>query len=163
MIEIQQKKQCCGCSACLNICPKKCISMVSDKEGFLYPTIDKTKCVNCGLCEKICPVLNKKEKQGKSSVAYACLNKDLDVRMKSSSGGVFTLLANYVLSNNGIVFGASFNDKFEVEHVAIDKSEDIYKLRTSKYVQSKIGRTYFEAKSFLTRIGLFCLREHLVR
>lgn len=157
MIDVQQKKLCSGCSACMNVCPKKCIRMVSDEEGFLYPVVDKTKCVNCGLCEKICPVLNKKRSKTNNSKAFACFNKDLDVRMKSSSGGIFSLLAKYILSNNGVVFGASFNDNFEVEHIAIDKSEDLHKLRTSKYVQSKIGQTYSEAKKFLDedRLVLF--------
>ena len=150
MIAITDKTKCCGCHACANICPKNCIEMVYDDEGFLYPKIDKSKCINCGLCKNICPILNKPKVEEKVfPCAYAAYNKDLAVRMQSSSGGLFSLLADFVLSENGVVFGAAFNDKFEVEHIGIENAEDLNKLRISKYVQSRIGNSYKDAKKFL--------------
>ena len=105
MIEIKNKKLCSGCTACASVCPVNCITMESDDEGFLYPVVDKSRCVNCGLCEKICPILNKKEDKKIPPKAYAVINNDLKVRMNSSSGGAFSLLADYVLDNGGV--GAS--------------------------------------------------------
>ncbi len=154
MISITDKTKCCGCHACANICPKHCIEMVYDDEGFLYPKVDKEKCINCGLCEKICPILKKEKTKEKKSekkipLSYAMKNKNLEVRMKSSSGGIFSLLAEYILSQNGVVFGAGFDKNFKVVHTKIDKVEDIDKLRISKYVQSEIGDTYKQAKDLL--------------
>lgn len=149
MIDIKEKSKCCGCHACANICPKHCIEMVYDDEGFLYPKVDKKKCINCGLCEKICPILNKRKQKDRLTIAKATFNKNLEVRMKSSSGGIFSLLAEYILSQNGVVFGAGFDKNFKVVHTKIDKVEDIDKLRISKYVQSKIGDTYKQTKDLL--------------
>ena len=93
MIQIKDKKDCCGCSACVQRCPKQCITMQSDgKEGFLYPVVDTTLCINCGLCEKVCPVINQSEAR-KPLKVYAAYNKDVEIRLQSSSGGIFTLLA----------------------------------------------------------------------
>lgn len=148
MIEITDKTKCCGCHACYNICPKGAIEMQQDEKGFEYPVIDKEKCINCGLCEKVCPIINNKQiKNGPQ--AYACYNKDLNIRMQSSSGGIFTLLAEEILSKGGVVFGASFNKTFEVEHIMVEKIEELEKLRGSKYTQSKIGETYKKAKEIL--------------
>lgn len=150
MINIEDKTKCCGCHACFNICPKNAITMEEDEKGFKYPIINKEKCVDCGLCEKVCPIINKKEKQA-SQKAYACYNKDEKVRLESSSGGVFSLIANYILENNGVVFGAAFDNEFKVKHILVDKKEDLYKLRTSKYVQSSINDTYRKAKEYLEK------------
>lgn len=148
MINIINKKDCCGCHACYNICPKNAIDMVEDEKGFKYPKIDKEKCINCGLCKKVCPIVNNKQIIN-NPIAYACYNIDEKTRIKSSSGGIFTLLATEILNNNGVVFGASFDKEFNVEHIYIEKGEDIEKLRCSKYVQSKIGDTYRKVKKFL--------------
>lgn len=148
MIEITDKTKCCGCHACYNICPKGAIKMQQDEKGFEYPVIDKEKCINCGLCEKVCPIINNKQIENEPR-AYACYNKDLNIRMKSSSGGIFTLLAEEILNKGGVVFGASFNTKFEVEHIMVEKTEELEKLRGSKYTQSKIGETYKKAKEIL--------------
>ena len=106
MIQITDKKLCSGCHACATICPKTCISMNSDHEGFWYPEVNADACIQCGLCEKVCPILHKEAKEVEDTKAYACISNDDASRRKSSSGGVFTLLANYVLDNNGVVFGA---------------------------------------------------------
>lgn len=148
MITITEKKNCTGCYACSNICPQHCITMESDSEGFCYPKVNMESCVNCGLCEKVCPVLHKTE-QSHTPTAYATYNKEETVRMQSSSGGIFTLIADYVLDNNGIVYGVAFDGQFDVVHVAVDNKEDLSRLRGSKYVQSKIGDTYKQAKDFL--------------
>lgn len=148
MIKIEDKTKCCGCHACYNICPKKAIEMIEDVKGFKYPNINEDVCVNCNLCEKVCPVLKKIEVNN-NPVSYACYNKNEEVRKNSSSGGIFTLLAEKILEKNGVVYGASFNDAWLVEHIRIDNKDELYKLQTSKYLQSNINDTYKKAKSDL--------------
>ena len=113
MIQIEDKAKCCGCGACVQRCPKNCILLKEDGEGFLYPVVDKDNCVDCGLCEKVCPVLNQGEER-KPLYVYAAKNEDEEIRKKSSSGGVFTLLAVQVIKNGGVVFGARFNENWEI-------------------------------------------------
>lgn len=148
MITINNKKDCMGCHACSNICPKQCIHMKSDIEGFWYPDVDYDKCIKCVLCIKVCPIINKTIVQNEPK-AYACMNKSEPVRLESSSGGIFTLIAEQVIDNGGIVFGAGFNENFGVEHSYIETKEELDKFRGSKYVQSKIGDTYAQVKDFL--------------
>lgn len=149
MIEINEKENCNGCHGCFNICPKKCISMEIDNEGFWYPKVDKSKCIDCNLCEKVCPIINDPKKDNTEIVAYACKNKNEEDRIASSSGGIFSLLCEEVIRKGGIVFGASFNENFEVRHTYAETLEECIQFRGSKYVQSKIGNTYKEAESFL--------------
>lgn len=156
MIIISDKSNCCGCSACVQICPKKCIKMKQDLEGFEYPCIDIARCINCGLCEQICPVQNAKNEDNKILKAYVAYAKKENIRLQSSSGGMFTLLAEEILNRNGAIFGAAFDEKFLVHHIAIGNKEDISKLRGSKYLQSRIENTYFETKQFLNA-GRFVL------
>lgn len=141
-IEKINKNDCCGCSSCAQKCPKGAIIMQENEEGFLYPVIDKEKCVNCGLCSKACPQLNNVKKEQFARKIYALYNKEKEIQLKSSSGGVFTEIANYVLNMNGVVCGAAFNDKFKVRHIIIDSKKELYKLRKSKYVQSNINEVY---------------------
>ena len=148
MINIIKKQNCCGCYACYNICPQKCISMLADDEGFWYPVVDTKQCTDCGLCEKVCPILNKKIVEN-HPVAYACINKDDKIRELSSSGGVFTVIAERVIANNGVVFGAGFDGEFNVVHKWTDRLDGLDNFRGSKYVQSCIGNTYKQAKDFL--------------
>ncbi|MDD2524406.1 MAG: Coenzyme F420 hydrogenase/dehydrogenase, beta subunit C-terminal domain [Endomicrobiaceae bacterium] len=157
MINLKDKKDCCGCSACYNICQQKAIFMQEDIEGFLYPIVDNKKCVKCNLCIKVCPILNNKKETNLSEL-YGCKNKNVEEQKISSSGGIFSLLANYILDSNGIVFGASYNDKWEVIHKFIDKKDDLDSLRRSKYVQSDIKNTYKKSKEFLdnNKFVLFC-------
>lgn len=151
MLEIKEKQLCSGCHACVNVCPKQCIRMQADAEGFLYPEIDKMQCVGCHLCEKICPILNDKGYAQQSlQDAYAAYCKDDAVRMKSSSGGIFTLLAEQILEQGGVVFGAALTeDCRSVRHIGVETKEQLALLRGSKYVQSTIGMTYRDAKTFL--------------
>ncbi len=142
---------CTGCYACVNICPKGCIEMVDNAEGFWFPQIDNSKCIGCDLCEKACPVLTEipNLKTAEDVKVYALVHKNEDVRKESSSGGAFSAIAEYVLEQGGVVFGAAFDEDFEVHHIGIQRKEDLYKLRGSKYVQSRIGDAYCQAKEFL--------------
>lgn len=148
MMEITNSDKCTGCCACANICPKRCINMISDSEGFCYPDINKNDCINCELCISVCQSENPITSNG-NSVSYAAYNKDENIRMQSSSGGVFTLLAEWIIDNGGVVFGAAYDNDFNVIHICIEEKENLYKLRGSKYVQSKIGDSYKKAKQML--------------
>lgn len=149
MIDIIQKQDCCGCGACVQICPKGCMCMVEDTEGFLYPQVDKSVCVNCGLCEKVCPVIHQNKSRTPLKV-YAAKNMDEEVRLKSSSGGIFTLLAESVIKRGGVVFGAKFDDEWMVVHDYTDNIEGVAAFRGSKYVQSIIGNAYRKVEQFET-------------
>lgn len=148
MIKILDKSQCCGCEACRNICPRQCILMKEDKEGFLYPEVNLADCIDCGLCEKVCPVLHPVNNKVKPLV-YAAINNDEVVRMQSSSGGIFTLIAEYVLERSGVVFGACFDSDWNVVHDYTETKEGLARFRGSKYVQSNIGNSFTLVKGFL--------------
>lgn len=148
MINIKSKEDCSGCSACAQRCPKQCIKMLEDEEGFLYPKVDETKCINCHLCEKVCPVANQAESRMPID-SYAAYNVDDGVRKDSSSGGIFTLLAEKVIAEGGVVFGATWNEKWQVVHTYTETKEGIAQFRGSKYIQSIIGETYKQAETFL--------------
>lgn len=148
MIDIKEKHNCCGCSACVLVCPKQCISMSADKEGFLYPQVDGAICIDCGLCDKVCPVINQEEPREPLAV-YAAKNNNEEIRLKSSSGGIFTLLAEQIIAEGGVVFGARFNESWEVVHDYTETIEGLEPFRGSKYVQSVIGDNFIKAKQFL--------------
>lgn len=149
MQKICNKNDCCGCLACKNICPKNAIYIKEDEQGFEYPEINSQICINCGLCKKVCPILNGKEEEKNTSNAFAIYNKNTEIRMESSSGGIFTEIAKQIINDEGIVFGAIFDDKFNVLHKGIDNIENLWKIRGSKYLQSKIGDTYKQSKQEL--------------
>ncbi len=148
MINITQKHTCCGCQGCAQICPRNCIRMQCDEEGFWYPVVDKERCISCGLCEKVCPVINSKEIQKETPVAYAAQCTQEHIREISSSGGIFSVLAEHILAQNGTVYGAVLENQ-AVKHIRVADSSDLGMLRGSKYVQSNIGNTYLEAKQDL--------------
>ena len=139
---------CTGCSACYSICPVQCISMKQDSEGFLYPFIEKEKCTKCKKCEEICPAIVQR-KERKPLKVYAAKNPDEEIRRLSSSGGIFTLLAEHILHKGGVVFGVRFNETWEVIHDYTETIEGLTAFRGSKYVQSDIGKIYKVAKDFL--------------
>lgn len=149
MIQVGKKEECCGCSACFNICPQHCIRMKSDKEGFFYPEVDKERCVNCNLCVKVCPVLNPVRLEQEWPICFVAYAKDRALRINSSSGGLFGVLAQYVLSHGGVVFGAGFDQNLSVVHMGIDSIEQLHKLQGSKYVQSRILDSYIRVKELL--------------
>lgn len=151
MIEIKDKKDCCGCSACAQACAKGCITMEMDREGFRYPKIDKASCVDCGLCEKVCPVLNvEPEVVNKEQSAHLLQIRDEEVRKHSTSGGAFTAIASWVIEHGGVVFGAAMDvETFEVHHRSADTKEGLEQFRVSKYVQSDLGDCYKEVKELL--------------
>ena len=140
--------KCNGCTACSSICPKHCIEMKANEDGFLYPIVNKDNCISCNLCDKVCPV-NNEIKLNDVPNAYAAINKKEEERLQSSSGGVFSLIANYILDKNGYVVGAAYNDKFEVELLTIDSKEELHKLRGAKYSQSRLGDVFGKIKEFL--------------
>lgn len=156
MIEILHKEDCCGCNACVQRCPQQCISMHEDEEGFLYPHIDQTKCINCNLCNRVCPVLNQEAPRQPLQI-YAAKNTNLQIRRASSSGGIFTLLAEQILKAKGVVFGARFNKNWEVVHDYTDTIDELAAFRGSKYSQSNINTSFLQAEKFLkeSRIVLF--------
>lgn len=148
MIRIVDKRKCVGCNGCASVCPTMCIELRADSEGFSYPVVDVEKCIECGLCERVCPVLHQDEVRDPLST-YAAVNRDDLIRSKSSSGGLFTLLAESIFRDGGVVFGALFNENWEVVHSVAHNSEELAPMRGSKYVQSQIGECYKEAKRYL--------------
>lgn len=148
MINITNIINCCGCEACTQCCPNHCISMQEDNEGFLYPKVDKEACIDCGLCEKVCPVIHQNAPQEPLS-SYIAINPNEEIRQKSSSGGIFTLFAENIIAEGGVVFGARFDENWDVVHAWTDTIEGLTLFRGSKYVQSRIGDTYKETKEFL--------------
>lgn len=127
--------------------------MVQDDEGFLYPKVDVKECIQCGVCKKICPIKEKKveDKSLDDVEVFACVSKNKDILMESSSGGVFTHLANVTIDNGGIVFGAAYDDKFNVYHTYAENKEELNKFRGSKYVQSDLKNTFKEVREFLLK------------
>ena len=144
----QLQKRCCSCRACEQICPQKCISM-EYKNGFLYPKVDRERCVNCGLCYKVCQFSKENEKKYSLGDVLAGWTKDDDVIMKSTSGGIFPILAMHMIQQGGYVFGAVFNDNFEVELQGINDPVQIARMQGSKYVRSDTKDTYSKVTSLL--------------
>lgn len=151
MIKIDNKTKCTGCSACYNACPISCIQMKTDEEGFFYPVAKAELCIGCGKCEKVCPLLNEPKLENKTRKVYVCQNRSLEIRRDSTSGGVFSGLAQYVLDRNGIVFGAEFDDKFSVKHGSVDTVDDLWRFRGSKYVQSWTGESFKTVQNELNK------------
>lgn len=156
MIRLDKKEKCCGCEACKQICPRKCIEFKYDEEGFMYPKINEKDCVDCGLCEKVCPIQNETPHR-KPFEVLAAFNKNESVRKESSSGGIFYLLAKKTIENNGVVFGAKFNKTWGIEHDFTENVECIQPFMGSKYVQSRIGESFIKVRTFLKqgRLVLF--------
>ena len=148
MITTTDKHNCCGCSACASICPKHCITMQADNEGILYPKVNEADCIDCGLCEKVCHELHPFEER-KPQKVYAAINKDEDVRLKSSSGGIFYLLAEKTIAEGGVVFGARFDEQWQVVIDYAETMESVKAFMGSKYVQARMETAYLDAKRFL--------------
>lgn len=141
------EEQCCGCSACLNVCPKDAISMTRNSKGFEYPKVDVSRCISCNACKNVCDFQNPKGSGNHILQAYAMQHRDKNVIFNSSSGGAFTAISDWVLNHGGKVYGAVFDKgTFYVKHVSAECAEERNYMRGSKYVQSSIGTTFRQIK-----------------
>ena len=156
-IQLCDKMTCTQCMACVNICPKGCIKMVDAGQGFAVPQINELICVECGSCMRACHQLEENLERNTPAKTLACWTKVTSDRKKSSSGGAFSVLARKVLSQNGVVFGATMSKDLKVHHIGIEKAEDLPRLQGSKYVQSYLGDTYAQVRNYLKddRLVLF--------
>ena len=139
---------CIGCGGCASVCPNQCITMKPDREGFLFPTVQMDLCVNCHLCEKVC-IINNELAQRSIINSYAGYSKDDLQRGNSSSGGLFYELAKHILDLNGVVFGAAFDESWQVRHIMCSDLNDLHKLQTSKYIQSDTTGVFQQVKKVL--------------
>ena len=157
MISVKDKVKCCGCEACVQRCPQKCITFDEDSEGFRYPRVDTDRCVQCGLCEQVCPMLHQ-PLLTTSPQPFCYQSLSHDVLSMSSSGGLFATLADKFLVDRGVVVGARFDENWEVKHACAETEETLWPLCTSKYVQSRMGDIYHEVAQYLSdgRKVLFC-------
>lgn len=145
-----KKEFCCGCNACAEKCPTKCIEMNMDSEGFSYPVIaDIDKCIKCNICAKVCPFQEVDNINTTKFDAVAGYSLNDDILMKSSSGGIFTELVRFFLNDGGVVFGASLDEKHKLSHIAVDCLDDIYKIQGSKYIQSNTKGIFSNCKAEL--------------
>lgn len=149
MPELADEFQCTGCSACAAICPNEAIEMEYNHEGFIFPKIITTKCCDCRMCEKICPILNSRKISQKEYNIYLAGIKDKKIRKKSTSGGVFTGIAQFVFSHNGLVVGAQFDQRMVLKHVIAESEKEINMMRGSKYIQSEVKDVYALVKKEL--------------
>lgn len=151
MINVSNKSNCCGCTACASICNHDAITMKPDELGFLYPSVDITKCVNCGLCEKVCQFHPgyKRYDNFEQPLAYSLRLKDEDQLMRSQSGGAFYAIADYILQTGGFVYGAAFNEQWRVVHQKASNHEELEMLRMTKYVQSDLRGVFVMVKKDL--------------
>jgi coenzyme F420-reducing hydrogenase beta subunit len=148
---VKDKKTCCGCAACYNICPKNGIEMKPDEDGFLFPMVNIDLCVECGLCKKVCDFQKDINVGHEALATYAAINNSRAILSHSSSGGVFGALASFTFEHHGVVFGCAWNEKIEAEHICIKSGSNLKKLQGSKYVQSNINRSYREVEAYLKK------------
>jgi coenzyme F420-reducing hydrogenase beta subunit len=151
-MKLCEEYKCYGCDACINICPVNAIQMTKEQNGFLYPELDEKQCIDCGLCGAACPgnETNFSDIIRKDNVVeYACIHKDKRIVHTSQSGGAFYGLAETILEQGGIVYGAAFDEGNYVVHLKVDQHEDLWRLQGSKYVQSRIGDTFKEIGKLL--------------
>ena len=153
MIQIVNKADCCGCNACGDICPKQAITFNTDNEGFWYPEVDMEKCIDCGHCEKVCPIINVKDLKKNDlpeSICYAAEHKNLEVVFDSTSGGLFSALADIMYKSDGYVGGAVFNEDFKsVRQYISNNKQDLPRLRSSKYLQSSLDGFYCQVRNLV--------------
>ena len=150
MIELGNKANCCGCGACVSVCPKQALTLCEDEDGFVYPVLDESLCIHCDCCSRVC-AYQKKEPRGSQKETYAAAAEGIDISL-SASGGIFAGLAKAVLDEGGVAFGSSLYCEAEnltIRHISINSPDDLPKLQGSKYVQSSIGETYKETKELL--------------
>lgn len=154
MIQIKNKEECCGCGACNSICPTNSIIMKQDREGFYYPKVMQEQCILCNLCEEVCPILNAEGNVNDKSdpKAFACYYLNEKIRSESTSGGVFSAIAEYFLEQlKGTVYGVRFNDDYTVSYTSVDNVKELKKIRGSKYIQCRTDNVYKEIKRKLDK------------
>lgn len=158
MINIKDKADCCGCTACASICSKEAISMQPDVLGFLYPKIDYKKCINCGLCEKVCAFNDNYDKSLNlsSPLCYGARHKDEKEVESSRSGAAFIAISDYILRKGGVVYGAGYTEHFRVVHKRATNQKERNEFKGSKYVQSDLSGIFKEVKKDLKN-GLLVL------
>lgn len=151
MIQIKDKADCCGCTACASICPKDAITMEPDILGFKYPKVDLGKCIDCGLCEKVCAFNDNYDKSLnlKEPEIYAARHKDIHEIETSRSGAAFIAISDYILENGGIVYGVGYKDHFRVAHKRATTKEERNEFKGSKYVQSDLDGIFRQVKEDL--------------
>lgn len=149
MIEIIDKKDCCGCTACASTCAKKAISMMEDEEGFLYPKVDKSLCNDCGVCNLVCPIRNPIKEVSFEQRAVLFQHNDSTILKESTSGGLFTAIASWIIRRGGVVFGAAYDGNMRIRHVEATEMAELSKFRNSKYAQSEIGDAFLRVRQLL--------------
>lgn len=157
-ISLYKRSECCGCGACVQACPRQCISFERDKEGFVYPSVDENQCIHCGKCDSVCPIKHCAEKKGAIRSTYVAYSRDSEIRQSSSSGGVFSELARTIIAKDGVVFGAVFDDAHHLVQKEATSQAELVALRGSKYVQSDTSGTFERVKHYLReeKTVLFC-------
>lgn len=149
MIEVNDKRRCSGCTACASICPQNCIHMKYDSEGFYYPEVNNKLCINCNLCENVCPYIKEQTNRSDKMTVYGCQNNEESIRKISTSGGMFAAIAEYILTMDGVVFGAGYDSQMHVIHKSAESIDQIRELQGSKYVQSELCDTFSIVKEYL--------------
>lgn len=148
MINIDSLEKCCGCAACVNACPKQCITMLPDRKGFFYPQVDINLCIHCDLCEKVCPFINNTEYSYPILVEAACSKSSEEVK-RSSSGAICHELSRYFINNESVVYGAAWTNDLAIKHIRATNNIDLERIRCSKYLQSQIDDTFQLVKADL--------------
>ena len=153
MIKITDKSQCTGCSACYSACSQNAITMQFDDYSQIYPKVSLDLCTDCGLCEKVCPLLHKERIPNDVNLdnleVKAIYNKDSEIRRKSTSGGIFSLLSDFIIKKGGVVFAARFDEKYHIHHAFFDSMDQIDPFRGSKYAQSDLSDVFKQVKKQL--------------
>lgn len=153
--ETNKKNDCSGCTACMNVCPTSSILMQEDEEGFLYPHINEETCVNCNLCRKVCNWNKPCYDNSREPKVLAAVLKNKSERQRSTSGGIFYAIAEWIIGKGGIVYGAAFDENLQLKHIGANSMEDVQKIRGSKYLQSQLQYVFKDVKNEL-ELGRWC-------
>ena len=140
MIQLTNKADCCGCTACVNICTHQAISLKTDTEGFLYPTVNMSLCTNCNLCDKVCPIIARKNtnNQANQKALFAARHKDNEILLNSASGGAFSALATIVLNRGGVICGVEYSSSMEVRHAFAESFEEYKRFADGKPLMHEV-------------------------